>query len=275
MTISQWLTYASNELLSAGFDNSVLDSEVILAHTIGHPRTWLHAHAEETIDLRHEEIANARLDLRFDHVPVAYIIGHKEFYGRRFAVTPQVLVPRPESETLIEILNETIPSTKALDGIVPKRLVDIGTGSGCLGITAKLQHPELAVTLLDTSQAALKVATRNAQALEADVEILRSDLLLDYPYQPDIILANLPYVDVSWRRSEETNHEPEEALFAAEDGLSLIIKCIDQASTRMSSGGLMILEADPRQWQQISELAKSADFECTRQEQFGVLYRKR
>jgi release factor glutamine methyltransferase len=233
-----------------------LDAEVILAHTIRHPRTYLHAHPTEVLDDRAEEIANARLELRKDHVPVAYIIGHKEFYGRRFNVSPAVLIPRPESEALIDLLAEILPATRALAGIEPRRLVDIGTGSGCLGITAKLEFPELDVALLDSSRHALAVAERNARLLEAEVTTFVSDLLAAYPYSPDIVLANLPYVDPDWETSPELAHEPSEALYAEDRGLALIKRCIDQAGGRMKAGSSLLLEADPRQLDELAAYAK-------------------
>ena len=110
-TISDWLTDATAALQRAHLPTARLDAEVILAHTIRRPRTFLHAHSEEPLLPRHEEIANARIDLRCDRVPVAYIVGHKEFYGRNFKVTTATLIPRPESEALIELLEKALPSS--------------------------------------------------------------------------------------------------------------------------------------------------------------------
>lgn len=275
MTIMEWLRDATGVLADDLFPTARLDAEIILAHTIGHPRTWLHAHPDESIDDRHREIADARLDLRLDHVPVAYIIGHKEFYGRRFHVSPAVLIPRPESEQMIALLNEAVPTTTALELDTPaKRLVDIGSGSGCLGITAKLEHPELQVTLLDNSRPALNVAEKNVRSFGADIQTIESNLLDDYPYEPDIVLANLPYVGEDWERSEETKHEPAEALFAKRDGLELIERCFEQLSHRMKPGGVAIFEADPRQWKRITTIANQAGFGSKRQERFAALYVK-
>ena len=195
MTINEWLRDATNELADAMLPSPNLDAEIILAHTIKHPRTYLHAHGDEEISPRTEDIANARIDLRTDRVPVAYIIGHKEFYGRKFQVNPSVLIPRPESEQLITLLKQLLPDTAALPGVESKRLVDIGTGSGCLGVTAKLEFPELSVALTDINRHALAVAKKNAELTGAKVDTFVSDLLADYPYSPDIVLANLPYVD--------------------------------------------------------------------------------
>ncbi len=253
-TVNYWLRGAAEELANIGITPALLDAEIILAHTLRKSRTWLHAHGEDEIGMRELDIANARLQLRLDRTPIAYIIGHKEFYTRLFKVTPSVLIPRPESEELITTLKEYIPAHA-------KRLVDVGTGSGCLGITAKLELPQLDVTLADISRHALKVAESNAINLGAGVTCLKSDLLASVPGMFDIILANLPYVDRSWERSPETNSEPELALFADNHGLALIERLIAQASPQLTPGGLLLLEADPEQHMRIREYAESSDFQ--------------
>lgn len=258
-SISSWLQQATAELNGTGIDSARLDAEIILAHTLKKPRTYLHAYSDDTIDLRLLEIANARLDLRINRVPVAYIIGHKEFYGRRFKVTTATLIPRPETEDMIDILKEITPSNLSL---IPTtiRAVDVGTGSGAIGITAKLEVPDLDITLLDISPHALIVAEKNAKMCGADVRVIKSDLLAAYPFTPDIILANLPYVDVEWEVSPETTHEPSEALYAPKQGLALIDKLITQASLRLATNGYMLLEADTRQHAAIVQTAKANGF---------------
>jgi release factor glutamine methyltransferase len=254
--IKEWLHDATIQLAGAGIGTAKLDAEIILAHTIRKTRTYLHAHDEEQLSLREQEIADARLLLRLDRTPIAYIIGHKEFYGRKFKVTPATLIPRPESEQIITSLQKILPNTQALINDVPRRLVDVGTGSGILGITAKLEHPELDVTLLDVSQHALNVAEQNARSLHTDVKLLRSDLLSQYVLLADIIVANLPYVDPAWERSPETNQEPALALFAEDHGLRLIKKLIQQTPAKLRAGGDLLLEADPRQHSTIIKFAK-------------------
>lgn len=271
MTINEWLRDATNDLADAMLPSPRLDAEVILAHTLKHPRTYLHAHGEDEISLRDEDIANARIDLRTDRVPVAYIIGHKEFYGRRFQVNPSVLIPRPESEQLITMLRRLVPNTVALPGVTPKRLVDIGTGSGCLGITAKLEIPELDIALTDNSRHALAVATKNASSLGAEVETFTSDLLTDYPYSPDIVLANLPYVDKTWDfLSPEIANEPDEALYAEDGGLAIIKRCIEQVAARGKSGTLLLLEADTRQLDDIATYARVHKFKEQLRDEYAI-----
>ena len=138
MTIQDWVSKATDKLSDAGITTAKLDAELILSHTLRKSRTWIHAYNDRAVPSKERDIADARLDLRSQRVPIAYIIGHKEFYGRRFMVNPSVLVPRPESETLIEILCELIAKTPKQDRHL--KLIDVGTGSGALGITAKILH---------------------------------------------------------------------------------------------------------------------------------------
>ena len=271
--IETWIRNATIALVGVGVGTAKLDAELILAHTLRQPKTFLHAHGDELISERQREIADSRLQLRLDRVPLAYIIGHKEFYGRRFKVTPAVLIPRPESEAVIEMLKELLPDTKALLGDI-KRLVDVGTGSGSLGITAKLEFPELDVTLTDLSRHALNIASLNAEVLHADVTIVKSNLMADYVFTPDIIVANLPYVDESWERSPETEYEPSEALFAHDGGLSLIKTLIEEAAERLPQHGLLLLEADPEQHSAIITFAKKHGLSHVKTNDYCVALKK-
>lgn len=254
MNIADWITKSAKQLRNTGIESSRLDVEIILSHTLHKSRTWLHAHGDEKLTDRAVEVADARLELRKDFTPIAYIIGHKEFYGRNFSVTPSTLIPRPESETLIDLLKENIDTSRLFDN-PPMQLIDIGTGSGCLGITAKLELPELAVTLADVSRHALTIARKNAKSLKAEVDVIKSDLLTHYPIKPDYIIANLPYVDRSWYTNNEIKHEPDLALYADDDGLQFIKQLLVQASTQLAPNGIILLEADPRQHQTIIEEA--------------------
>lgn len=268
--IKQWLDAATRQLSAAGIASARLDAELILAHTVRKGRTYLHAHDNDQLDERQLEIADARLTLRLDRIPVAYIIGHKEFYGRTFKVTTATLIPRAESEAMIELLKDHVPNNASLIDEPACRLVDVGTGSGCLGITAKLEHPDLDVTLLDTSRHALTVAEQNAKNLRATITALRSDLLQNYPFMPNIILANLPYVDPEWELEPELDHEPKLALFANDHGLYLIKRLLEQATSRLAPRGIIILEADMRQHEAIISFAKQRGFALQQREGFAL-----
>ncbi|NCU38491.1 peptide chain release factor N(5)-glutamine methyltransferase [Candidatus Saccharibacteria bacterium] len=267
MVIHIWLRDAAEQLANIGIASALLDAEIILAHTLRKSRTWIHAHNDATIPNRELEIANARLSLRLERVPVAYIIGHKWFYGRQFKVTPATLIPRPESESLITLLNNFITQDMSL-------LVDVGTGTGCLGITAKLEHPSLTVFLADISRHALQVAKQNADTLRADVTSIKSDLLEKAPPYVDILIANLPYVDRAWERSPETNCEPPEALFANQNGTSLIYKLIRQSTSRVNDSGLLIIEADPFQHDRIITYATKNGLSHLHTDGYGIAFTK-
>ena len=246
MIISEWLKAAIKSLKNVGISSARLDAELILANTLRKNRTYLHAHLDEEIDPRRFDIANARLDLRLDRAPIAYILGYKEFYGRKFTVSPSVLIPRPESEDLISLFLELTASE-----IAEKVLIDVGTGSGCLGITAKLERSNLSVILSDISKPALNIAEKNANALNTDVHIQQQSLLNGQLRPVDYIFANLPYVDKNWDVSPELQYEPEIALFAEDEGLKLILQLISQAPRCLTPEGLLFIEADPQQHNRI------------------------
>ena len=263
LTVKQWVRDTADELADVGIASALLDAEIILAHTFRKSRTWLHAHDDDEIPLRVLEIANTRVDLRLHRTPIAYIIGHKEFYSRTFTVTPSVLIPRPESEDVITLLKKHLPAHA-------KRLIDVGTGSGCLGITAKLELPELIVTLSDVSRYALIVAEQNAANLCAEVATLQNDLLEGAPGLFDVIIANLPYVDSTWERSPETDAEPGLALFAGHDGLALIEQLLEQVPRYLAKPGLVVLEADPCQHDDIIAAAHKIGLEHVETEGYAI-----
>lgn len=269
MTISDWLREATKQLKAAGVQSARLDAELLLANTLRKPRTYLHAHLDEDIDPRRHDIANARLSLRLDRVPLAYILGYKEFYGRRFAVSPKVLVPRPESEDMISLF-----LTLTANEIAPKTLIDVGTGSGCLGITAKLERPELRVILSDLSGDALQVAQKNAEALGAAVTTQKRSLLRGHIEPLDYIFANLPYVDADWETAPEIRHEPKMALFAKEHGLALIYQLLDQMPQHLNQSGIVLLEADPVQHATIIDHAEARGLQLITTQHYIVALRR-
>lgn len=257
--IKDWIATATSQLAAINIPTASLDAEIVLAYVLNKDRTYIHAHPEQTLDHHIHHKADEKLKLRLGRVPIAYITGHKEFHGRNFLVTPFTLIPRPESENIIEALKHIL-ANKKLTSTDPIELVDVGTGSGCLGITAKLEFPELNVTLLDISNEALNIAKANAESLSVEVTTIHSDLLQNYLHKPDIIIANLPYVDRSWERSPETNHEPSIALFADDEGKIIIKTLILQASNFLSLGSYLIIESDPVQHKSLIEFAQNQSF---------------
>lgn len=243
LTIRRWILAATEELRAVNIPTPYLDSELILAYCLGQNRTWIHAHSDDEIPATIAEHASRLLKHRAQRIPLAYLTGTKEFYGRSFIVTSDVLIPRPESEALIDL---------AKQHHISGRVLDVGCGSGALGLTLALEL-SARVTLSDISHKALDVARKNARALGVEqVRFVHSDLLAHWtshqrPTRFDAIVANLPYVDEAWERSPETHHEPALALIADDHGLKLIYDLLGQIPRLLAPAGYALLEADPVQ----------------------------
>lgn len=265
-TIAAFFRNANRTLAAAGITTARLDALVLLADALKQDKSWVIAHPEHELPAAQLTILEAQVERRAARTPLAYIRGRQEFYGRDFMVTPHVLIPRPETETLIELIKR-LPHNG--------QLLDVGTGSGAIAVTASLEYPMLHVDACDVSQPALVVAQKNNAALGGSVTFFTSDLLAhaDGPYT--IIAANLPYVDPNWERSPETDKEPPIALFAADDGLALITKLIAQAPEKLTSDGYLLLEADPRQHQTIEKAARLHGFMQTAADGFALCFKRR
>lgn len=268
MTIQDFLTTTTARLHAAGIATARLDAQVLAARALGHDKSRLLAHGEQSIAPPTLSALEQLVARRTAREPLAYLIGQQEFYGRPFVVTPAVLIPRPETEALIEqIKSLPLPATASL--------VDVGTGSGAIAITAALELPNLQVQAVDISREALKIADQNATGLGASVAFTLSDLLEQKHERYNVIVANLPYVDRAWQRSPETQYEPALALFADHDGLSLINKLIAQAPQKLLPSGFLLLEADPRQHSAISLTAERHGFTLYAVQDFAIILKRR
>ncbi len=238
MTISEWLQQESTEI-------SRLDAELILTHFLDvSDRSYLVAHADE--QLPNTQAIDSFAERRASGEPLAYILGYREFYGRRFFVTPDVLIPRPETETIIDIVKAQRPD----------KILDVGTGSGCIAITLALELPDARVSALDISNDALEIAQKNAAHHSAKVDFHKSNLLDNYQPEPGtLIIANLPYVDTNWDwlDHKSLDFEPSLALYAEQGGLELIYRLIDQAPANCK----LLLEAVPCQHEAIINYAQA------------------
>ncbi len=215
-----------------------------------------------------------------ENLPKAYKQGWQDFYGRKFIVNRDVLIPRPETEMMIDaVLN--LVGKPYLPGVKPNKatidaedlqILDVGTGSGCIAVTLKLELPKAIVVASDVSSRALKVAKENAKNLDAEVEFIKSDLMGDIDFAPDIVVANLPYVDKNWDwlDKESLNHEPDLALYADENGLKLINKLLKQVAERKIK--YLILEADPCQHGQIIKEAEKNGLELVETRGFVLVF---
>jgi release factor glutamine methyltransferase len=234
------------------------EAVLLASHLLKKPKEYTLAHDDMILTKRQVRQLKKLFAKRQNHTPIAYLTGQKEFYGRNFRVNRHTLIPRPETEEIIDfICYKDGPCSK-----IGKSVLDMGTGSGCIGVTLKLEYPELDLTLSDISGRALRVARKNARNLGADVKFKRSDLFKNLPnyITYDIIIANLPYVNPDWELPPDLKHEPKKALFAADKGLGLVKKLIQTAPAHLSPKGLLILELDPCQHQEIIRFAKKYRF---------------
>ncbi len=216
MTIGEWLDLAATRLGEVGIESGRLEAAVLLAAVLKVDRSWVLAHTSDTL---HQVIeADRVLARRLAREPLAYLTGTREFFGRQFKVGPGVLVPRQETEVLVEA---------ALAVAQPGWTVaDLGTGSGCIAITLMLERPDLMVFGLDISPAALAYAHENAEILGGRVEFVRGDGVDWIARNPvDLVVTNPPYVGTRDRLPPEVaDHEPPEALYAGPDGLDFFMR---------------------------------------------------
>jgi release factor glutamine methyltransferase len=230
-----------------------LAAELLLMHALERDRTWIYSHPEQMVPQAAAEAYFALVARRAAGEPTQYLIGKQEFWGLDFEVTPAVLIPRPETEHVIEVLLERLgspDSTRATDKRPNLRIADVGTGSGCLAIALarELSHAEIFAT--DISSAALIVARRNAarHGVNDRVHFLECDLLGAWAgSQPtfDAIVSNPPYVgrgEADELAREVRDHEPDAALFGGSTGVEIYARLVEQAGWQLRSGGILVLE---------------------------------
>ncbi len=251
-----WLSQANQQLrLKSDTATPQLDAELILAYVLDVKRIDLHTHPEVILTEDEHKRANQMLQKRIANYPLAYLTGHKEFFGRDFIVSPDVLIPRPETEELIQqILDIIIPIINAH----PIKIADIGCGSGAIGLSLALELERLKapykIDLYDISKKALKICKQNQSNLEVlNTKIIQNDLLVNITKNYDVITANLPYVSTDWEINTEAKFEPGSALFADGGGLNLIYRLINQIMEQhnLNPKDWLVLESDPRQQAQL------------------------
>lgn len=242
-SVQEWLTQARQSL--AGLcDLPGLEAQVMLAHAAGRPRSWLAAHPEASLNEPTTTVLNNLLARRLAGEPLPYIIGRWEFFGLEFLVTPDVLIPRPETELLVE------QAIQWLDAHPEARLAaDAGTGSGCIAISLAAQRPGLHVIATDSSQKALAVAKHNTLHHKiSNVHLVQTDLLAGVHGPLSLVCANLPYIPSARVPGLEVSlHEPRLALDGGPDGFALIQRLLQQAQDRLAQHALMLCELDSTQ----------------------------
>lgn len=252
--ISAWLNDLKLRLFAVS-DTPGLDAEVLLAHTLKVDRAWMLAHRDEAVapDVL-ADIESRASDLE-SGIPLPYVIGEWEFFGNQFFVNPAVLIPRPETELLVE---QAIQWLSAHPG--QKNALDAGTGTGCIPISISLQNPDYSWLATDISSPALDIAAQNIRRyqLETRITLLQTDVLDGLVGKYPLICSNPPYIPTSvYQALPVARHEPRPALDGGIDGLMVITKFLQQSATLIASPGLILCEIEETLGPQVERIANS------------------
>src|SRR6266850_637228 len=279
-TLRTALRDAIAQLESEHIPSAPLAAELLLMHTLGHDRAWLYAHPEHELDKTAHEKYFSLIARRASGAPTQHLTGHQEFWGLDFEVTPDVLIPRPETEHVIEVVLErlTIAAGNAASQLdAAHRIADVGTGSGCIAVALAHEFPGARITATDISAAALEVARRNAacHGVEPRIDFIECNLLdallhesraTSHPSFPvrasesrllDAIASNPPYIgrnEAVTLPREVREHEPDTALFGGESGTEIYAPLIAQAAALLKPGGILVLELGHNSAEHVSRL---------------------
>lgn len=264
--VKNWLDEAVRILKVAGIITARLDTLVLLEDAFGKDRAWLLAHQDSEIPASIQQELNEKITRRAHHEPLAYIRGKAEFFGREFIVSPATLQPRPETETMIELLK----SLALPDGTT---VADIGTGSGAIAITTKLERPHLIVHGTEIQPDALAIAHKNREKLAADVMLHEGDLLNPLMHTKiEVILANLPYVPDSHTINEAAMQEPAIAIFGGKDGLTPYRQLFTQITQRAQKPTHILTESLPFQHADLASIASTQGYQLQTSQDFIQLF---
>jgi release factor glutamine methyltransferase len=256
-TIGRAMNAARQRLEDAGCDAAHLDAQVLLAHVLQVERSWLFAHHEVVLSTEQADAFTALVIRRMRHEPVAYLVGHREFYGLDFLVDYRVLIPRPETELLVDAVIDHIAMREGQPVVV----ADVGAGSGAIALAVAANCPSAKVYAIDLSADALAVARSNVQRLDGrgQVVLLEGDLLAPLPEPVDMIAANLPYIRSTvypQLMADVRDYEPQLALEAGPEGLDAIVRLLQQAPLHLNDHGLLFLEIGHDQAEAVVQLAR-------------------
>jgi release factor glutamine methyltransferase len=248
VTLRDALTSAISRLAAANVPSPRMNSELLLMFTLECDRAYLHAHPERKLSPDEQSRYDQALAERERGIPAQYITGHQEFWGMDLIVTPSVLIPRPETEHVIETVLERVRVGRAPSPADPLRIADVGTGSGCIALALAKELPHAEIHATDISLAALEIARANAarHQLEDRIQFHRTDLLQGLaPGAFDFVVSNPPYVGKSEEEQvqlEVRKYEPRSAVFAGDTGLEVIERLIPQAAESLKPGGWLVME---------------------------------
>ena len=251
LEIRDFLNQNETSLNESGIGTARLDVLVLLEDALGKDRSWILANPDYELEDEMVQKVMQQVERRKAHVPLAYIRGFTEFYGRKFKIDERALEPRPESEAMIDLL-------KALPYSAFPKIFDIGTGSGAIGITAALEIPGCQLSLIDIDPACLDLATENVQ-LHGIKARIREENLAENISEADVLLCNLPYVPDNYEINEAALHEPRLAIYGGKDGLDLYRTLFSQIKSKPVS--YVLTEALPFQHQEILSIAHDCGYE--------------
>lgn len=254
------LRQAAARLVGAGVPSPPHEARVLLAGVLRTSHAWLLAHPETELRPADRSAFITAVERRVAHEPVAYILGHKEFFGLDLEVSPAVLIPRPETELLVEAGLEEARRPRFPTN-APLRVVDLGTGSGAVAIALAANEPRVQVVAADSSPGALAIVSRNVSrhGLTSRIELVRSDLFDAIPGSFDMVLANLPYIpsaEVDRLMPEVSLYEPRSALDGGPNGTRLIRRALEQAAGRVRTPSSLLFEIGDGQGQALRGFAR-------------------
>jgi release factor glutamine methyltransferase len=257
-TVRRILDWTTAHLKKHGSETPRLDTEILLAQARGCRRIDLYTRIDDILSERERTAMRDLVRRRAQSEPVAYLVGHREFFGLDFHVTPAVLIPRPDTETLVlELLDAAKP-------LASPRILDVGTGSGCIAIAAAVNLRSAQFTATDLSEASLAVARENAQSHHV---LERIHFLCGNLFEPcgkdgpfDIVASNPPYIadrEKETLQNDVRRYEPHAALFSGPTGLEILFQIVDQAASHLAAGGALLLEISPEQASAVAERMES------------------
>lgn len=269
ITTSDYLLYATKKLSSKSIDTARLDSLILMEFVLKKDRAKILANPNTVISDKQKNVLNRLLSKRAQHIPIAQIVHKSEFYGRNFYINSYVLEPRPESEAIIELFKTLISSESSANFYV----ADIGTGSGAIGITAKLECPNICIDLIDNDRDALKVAKKNVVLHTISTNIIHSDLLSSASRDYDILLCNLPYVPDDFHINLAAGHEPPTAIYGGKDGLDIYRKLFKSLNDLQHLPLYILSESLPMSHATLSSIAKSYNYDLVLTNDFVQLFK--
>ncbi|WP_027148080.1 peptide chain release factor N(5)-glutamine methyltransferase [Methylobacter tundripaludum] len=249
----------ATDALTLVSDSALLDAEILLCQALNQPRSHLRAWPDKPLLPEHLAAFRALLEQRQQGIPIAYITGNREFWSRDFQVSPDVLIPRPDTELLIELSLKLMPADE------PVKIIDLGTGSGIIAITLAAERPHAQISATDFSLAALRIARRNADKHHINtIQFYQSNWFAGVPAtQFNLIISNPPYIaeDDSHLQQGDVRFEPQTALCAAEQGLGDIKIIADAARNYLEPRGHLLIEHGYDQQQQVQSLFKDLHYD--------------